>query len=265
MKIVACIKYSLDVSEIKIDRKTKNVNLAGVPKNISNIDMNILEAAVSLKEAYGGSVHAVTFGPAVAQDSFREALAMGIDDVTLVEDPFDGMYDPSVTARVLAVTIEKFGDVDLIICGEVSNDGFTYQVPPRVAERLGVAQISFARKIEVVDGRVVVDRDLDNGIQTVSSPTPVLISVTEETNTPRRPTLMDAVKAKKKPVYLWQVGEQLSLSKEEISQQAAWEKIDTTGIVIDRKQQWLTGEDMSELSKQLIDLLIEEKLLEGGA
>ena len=90
MKIVACIKYSLDVSEVKVDSATKELRLAGVPKKVGNIDKNVLETAVSLKESYGGTVHALTFGPAKAKESFREALAMGLEDVTLIEDPFDG-------------------------------------------------------------------------------------------------------------------------------------------------------------------------------
>jgi electron transfer flavoprotein beta subunit len=264
MKIVACIKYSLDVSEIKVDPETEALSLAGVPKKVGNIDQNILEAAVSLSEAYGGTVHAITFGPASAKESFRGALAMGVEDVTLIEDPLDGQGGPAVTATVLSASIEKMGDVDIVLCGEVSDDGFTYQVPPRLAERLSLPQISFARQITVEDEKVIVERELEDGSQTVSAQLPVLISVTEETNTPRRPTLMDAMKAKKKPVHLWQVEEDLSLSKDVLAQKSGLEKVGTKGIVVSRKQQMLKGDNMDELAGQLVDLLIQENILEGG-
>ncbi len=265
MKIVACIKYSLDTSEIKVDPATRQLLLEDVPKHVGNIDKNILETAVSLKEQYGGTAHAITFGPAGAQAGFREAMAFGLEDVTLVEDPFDGAGGPAVTARVLAETIKKMGDVDLIVCGEVSDDGFTYQVPPRLAERLRRPQLSFVRQISIEDGQVIADRDLGDSAQTVKAPLPALISVTEETNTPRRPTLMDALKAKKKPVHLWQVDSDLGLSKEELSHQILLEKVETRGVVIHRKQELLQGKDPAAVANQLLDRLLAETVLTEGS
>lgn len=266
MKIVACIKYSLDVSEIKIDPASKALRLANVPKKVGNIDKHVLEAAVSLKEKYGGTVHALTFGPAKAKESFREAMAMGLEDLTLIEDPFDGDGGPPVTALVLAEAIKKMGEVDLIICGEVSDDGFTYQVPPRLAERLKLPQISYARQIAVEASQIVVDRALDNSAQTVKASLPTLVSVTEETNTPRRPTLMDALKAKKKPICLWQIEADLGLSQETLAQRATLSKVGVEGIIIHRKQELLQGSNPAELANRLIDLLLQENIItEGGA
>lgn len=264
MKIVACIKYSLDVSEIKVDPATKALKLAGVPKRVGNIDKHVAEAAISLKEKYGGTVHAVTFGPAAARESFREVMGFGLDDLTLIEDPLDGQADPSVTAMVLAEAIKKLGEVDLVICGEVSDDGFTYQVPPRLAERLDLPQLSYARQIKVEDGRVIVNRDLNEGMQTISAPLPAVLSVTEETNTPRRPTLMDALKAKKKPINVWQVEADLGIPAAALEQRVTLEKVQAEGIVIHRKQHMLKGQGAAELAQQLVDLLLEEKVVKGG-
>jgi electron transfer flavoprotein beta subunit len=266
VKIVACIKYSLDVSEIKVDPASKELRLANVPKKVGNIDKHVLEAAVSLKEQYGGVVHAITFGPARAKEGFREAMAMGLEDVTLIEDPFDGEGGPAVTATVLAEAIKKMGEVDLIVCGEVSDDGFTYQVPPRLAERLNLPQISYARKIAVEGGQVLVDRELDDNVQSVKAALPALVSVTEETNTPRRPTLMDALKAKKKPVHLWQVDADLGLSNETLTQRMSLAKVGTEGVIIHRKQVLLKGDSPAVLANQLLDLLLQENVItEGGA
>ncbi len=266
MKIVACIKYSLDTSEIKIDSATGQLLLEDVPKHVGNIDKNILETAVSLKEQYGGTAHAITFGPASAQSGFREAMAFGLEDVTLIEDPFDGAGGPAVTARVLAEAIKKMGDVDLVVCGEVSDDGFTYQVPPRLAERLHRPQLSFVRKISIEDGQVIADRDLGDSAQTVKAPLPVVISITEETNTPRRPTLMDALKAKKKPIHLWQIDSDLGLSKDELAQQILLETVETQGVIIHRKQKLLQGDNPEDVANQLLDhLLTENVLIEGSA
>lgn len=114
MKIVACIKYSLDASEVKVDPASKELKMAGVPYKVGVIDKHVLETAVSLQEAYGGAVHAITVGPTKAKESFREALAMGLEDVTLIENPVEGQVAPEVTATILAEAIKKLGDVDVV-------------------------------------------------------------------------------------------------------------------------------------------------------
>ena len=265
MKIVACIKYSLDVSEVKVDPVSKELKMAGVPYKVGVIDKHVLETAVTLKEAYGGTVHAITVGPTKAKESFREAMAMGLEDVTLIENPVEGQVAPAVTAAILAETIKKLGDVDVVVCGEVSDDGFTYQVPPRLAEALNLPQISFVRTVAVEDGKLVADRDLEDSVQTVAAPLPALISVIEECNTPRRPTLMEAMKAKKKPVHVWNVESDLGMSTTDLLAKAGLEKVQAEGVVVHRKQQLLQGEDLAALSNELVDLLLADHVIEGAA
>lgn len=265
MKIVACIKYSLDASEVKVDPVSKELKMAGVPYKVGVIDKHVLETAVTLQETYGGVVHAITVGPTKAKESFREALAMGLEDVTLIENPVEGQVAPAVTAAILAATIKKLGDVDVVVCGEVSDDGFTYQVPPRLAEALQLPQISFVRTVTVEDDKIVADRDLEDSVQTVSAPLPVLISVMEESNTPRRPTLLEAMKAKKKPVHLWNVEADLGLSADELQKKAALEIVQSEGVVVHRKQKLLQGDDLAALSNELVNLLMVDHVIEGGA
>jgi electron transfer flavoprotein beta subunit len=248
-----------------VDPASKELKMAGVPYKVGNIDKHVLEAAVMLQEANGGTVHAISVGPARAKESFREALAMGLEDVTLIEDPLEDLVAPDVTALILAEAIKKLGDVDVVVCGEVSDDGFTYQVPPRLAEILQIPQISFVRSVKVEDGRVVADRDLEDSVQTVSAPTPVLISVIEESNDPRRPTLMEAMKAKKKPVNVWNVEADLGLSAADLQQKAVLNKVKAEGVVVHRKQQVLKGDDLNALSKELVDVLLADHIIEGGA
>lgn len=262
MKIIACIKYSLDVSEIKVNKDTAELSLAGVPKAVGNIDEHVLEAAVALKEAYGGSVHGLTYGPSQAKEAFREALAMGLEDVTLVVSPEDESFNPSVTAYVLAEAINKIGDVDLVICGEVSDDGFTYQVPPRLAERLDLPQVSYARTIALDEERLIVERDLGEGAQKISSPLPALISVTEETNIPRRPTLMEAMQAKKKPVHIWDLKDDLGVDDEVLEEKKHLEWLGTEGVVVLRKQIKLENMESRELAEKLLEMLIQDQVLE---
>ena len=221
MKIVACIKYSLALSELKVDPVTKELRLASTPQRVGTIDKNVLEAAAVLKEATGATVHGLTLAPVGARESFREAMAIGLDDLTIVDSTNWAADGPAPTAAVLAAAIKKIGDVDLVVCGETSDDGMSYQVAPRLAERLGWPLLGFARNISLAGATVTADRDLDTGMQRVEGNLPLVLTVTQETNTPRRPTLMDALKAKKKPVIVWQPTADLGLAAE-VAAGARW-------------------------------------------
>jgi electron transfer flavoprotein beta subunit len=264
MKILTLVKYSLDVSEIKVDPASHELRLAGVPEKIGNIDKNVVEAAVRLKEAAGGTVQALCLGPAAAREGFKDILAMGVDEVFLVEDPFHGQADASVAVRVLEAAVRKLGPFDLILCGFASDDGYSYQVGPRLAERLGLPLVAYVREMSLVDGELRADRDQEEGMQRVSVSLPAVASVAEEAFSPRRTTLMDAIKAKKKPVNLWTMSD-IDLSQAELETLSAFERASQTGVVVHRKQQLLKSQDMVELADRLIDALVQENVLKGGA
>lgn len=260
MKIVACIKYSLDVSEVKVDPATKELRLAGVPQRVGVIDKNVLETAVTLKEATGATVHGLTLAPVAAREAFREAMAMGLDDLTIIDSADLAANGPAVTAMILATAVQKLGDVTLVICGEASDDGVSYQIPPRLAERLGWPLLGYARNITIAGETITADRDLDSGMQRVAGNLPLVLTVTQETNTPRRPTLMDALKAKKKPVNVWNVAD-LGLTPEQLQARASVIRTGQEGIVVVRKQKLLQGEDMAALANQLLDALAAERVV----
>ncbi len=264
MKILALIKYSLDVAEVKVDAATKELHLAGVPEKVGNMDKNVVEAAVQLKEKNAGTLTGLSFGPLAAKDGFREVLAMGVDEITLVEDPFEGNADPTAAVTVLEAAIKKLGPFDLILCGFASDDGYTHQVGPRLAERLDLPLVSFSRQVAVVDGKFQADRDLDDHQERVEASLPVVVSIAEEAYPPRRTTLMDALKAKKKPVNVISVGD-LGLDKAGLEQASKVEVKDQVGVVVHRKQQLVKGASMTEVADKLIDILLQENVLKGGA
>ena len=264
MNILVLIKYSLDVAEIKVDASTHELRLAGVPEKIGNIDKNVVEAAVRLKEAAGGTVQAVCLGPIAAREAFKDVLAMGVDEVTLIEDPFSGQAEAAIIVGILEAAIARRGSFDVILCGFASDDGYTYQVGPRLAERLGLPLISYARSISVADGTLTADRDLEDRLQTVLVALPALISVAEEAFPPRRTTLMDALKAKKKPVNVWHIGTDLDLKQAALEESSRIATVTQTGVVTQRKQKMLKGQSMAEMADQLIDALQHENVVSGG-
>lgn len=264
MKILTLIKYSLDISEIKVDPTTKELRMAGVPEKIGDIDKNVVEAAVQLKEVSEASLQALSFGPATARESFKDVLAMGIDEVFLIEDPFAGAADGTMVVRVLETAIRKMGPFDLIICGFASDDGYTYQVGPRLAERLDLPLVSYACQLSLSDGKLQAERDLEDSLQTVEVSLPALVSIAEEAYPPRRTTLMDALNAKQKPVNVWQVKTDLGLSPAELQDMSSIVSTSQVGVVIHRKQTIFKDKTSVELADQLIDALLQENILKGA-
>lgn len=264
MKILALIKYSLEVSEIKVDPKSHALQMAGVPSKIGNIDKNVVELAVRLKEANEGTVMGLCYGPAGAADSFKDVLAMGMDEATLVVEPEGAAHDSAITAKILRAAIEKMGEFDLIVAGFASDDGFSYQMAPRLAEKLGLPLVSYVSSVSVADGKITAERDLDDALQVVSCATPAIVSVAEEAFTPRKTTLMDAIKAKKKPVTTWQVEADLGLTIDTIAGESKYVSSEAKGVVVNRKQNIFKEIPVEEMADKLIDALIHENILKEG-
>lgn len=260
MKILALVKYSLDIAEIRVDPNTKELRMSGVPKKIGDIDKNVVEAAVQIKELFGADLQGLSFG-SVARESFKDVLAMGLDEVFIIEDPFEAAIDGAIVARILETAIRKLGPFDLIFCGFASDDGYTYQIGPRLAERLDLPLVSYARHISLSDGKIQADRDLEDNLQIVEVPLPALISIAEEAFTPRRTTLMGALKAKEKPVNILQVEEDLGLSIAELAHLRNIVSVSQIGVVVQRKQNVFKDKTLVELADQLIDELLNDNVL----
>jgi electron transfer flavoprotein beta subunit len=158
-----------------------------------------IEAAVRLAAEHGGGVTALSVGPEHAVRALWRALALGADDATLVVDPLLEGADTLTTARVLAAAIAR-RPFDLVVAGVESTDGATGTMPMALAELLDLPAATFARRIEVADGRVVVERQTDSGYDIVECELPALVTLTAAVAEPRHTSLKDTIEAKKKPV-----------------------------------------------------------------
>ena len=173
---------------------------SGVEGSLDPGDEYGLEAALRIVEAAGGEVTAVSMGPDEASAAIQRALAMGAHRGVLVTDPALRGADVLVTARVLAAAIERAGAFDLVIGGVESTDGYTGTLPSTLAELLGLPSVTFARKIEVEEGKVRAERQTETGYDVVESPLPAVVTVTSGANEPRYPSLKGIMGAKQKPV-----------------------------------------------------------------
>ena len=179
MNIVVCIKQVPDTTEIKINPVTGTLIRDGVPSIMNPDDKGGLELALRLKDSFGANVTVITMGPPQADDMLREALAMGADRAILLTDKRFAGADTLATSNALAGALRML-DYDIIITGRQAIDGDTAQVGPQVAEKLGLAQVTYAEEITDVDeaGRkVTIKRHIDGGVETVSAPLPLVITV----------------------------------------------------------------------------------------
>lgn len=203
LKILCCVKQVPDVDQMKMDPETGTLIRAGVPAILNPLDANALSAAVKVKETYGGEITLITMGPAGAESALRECLAVGADRAVLVSDRAFGNADTLATSYSIvsaANTVDKF---DLIFCGKETLDGATGQMGAQLAERFGAAQVTSASLIKSVDeanGKLVVERELETGIETLEVTMPCLFTM-EKTNYPARiPNLKGKMAAKKAPI-----------------------------------------------------------------
>jgi electron transfer flavoprotein beta subunit len=215
-----------------------------------------LEAALQLVEAAGGGeITLVSMGPEVAHAAIQRGLAMGAHrGVRITDDALHGA-DALVTARVLARAIER-GPFDLVIGGVESTDGYTGTVPAAIAELLGVPALTFARKVEAADGRIRIERQTAAGYDEVTSPLPVVVTVTAGATEPRYPSLKGVMAAKQKPVETLSLGD-LGLSDDDArATQSVAEVSDAPS-----KQGGETVEFDETTSAKIADLLVEAKVL----
>lgn len=203
MDIVVCIKQVPDTTEVKIDPQTNTMIRQGVPSIVNPFDKNALEAALQLKEKYGGKVTAISMGPPQAKDALKECLAMGADEAVLLSDRAFGGADTLATSRAIAAGIEKIEHYDLIICGKQAIDGDTAQVGPEVAEHLGLPQVTYVAKIEVIEGGLRLEREHEDGYEVVEAPLPVLLTVVKSINEPRYPTVRGTMRANQREIPIW--------------------------------------------------------------
>ena len=187
MKQVVCLKVTPKIEQLKFDEQKKTMVREGVENEINDADKNALEVALKLKDSVGGSVVALSMGPPSFEPFLKLAVAMGADDAILLSDRSFAGADTFATSRVLAAAIKKLAPYDLVLCGEASSDGSTEQVPPSLAEWLGLPHVSYVSEMGL-NGQVAhAKRDITDGYEVVEANLPVLASVRLGCNTPRFP------------------------------------------------------------------------------
>jgi electron transfer flavoprotein beta subunit len=202
VKIVVTVKLVPDPnSEKKIDPTTKRLVRTGVETVLNPYDEYALEAALQLKERAGDgtTVTVFTMAPEQLKETLRKALAMGADEAVLLSDAGLEGSDVWATSYAMAAALKKTG-FDLLIVGGLTDDGSTGAVPAALAEHLGLPCVTNARKADIADGKLHVERETDSGHQKVSGPMPSLLTTALTFGEPRYASLKGIMGAKKKTI-----------------------------------------------------------------
>ena len=199
MKVLVAVKRVIDYNvKIRVKADNTGVETANVKMSMNPFDEIAVEEAIRMREK-GLATEVIVFsaGPAQCQETIRTALAMGADRGVLVQS--DAELQPLAVAKLLKAVVDK-EQPGLVIVGKQAIDDDSNQTGQMLAALLGWPQGTFAHKLELEEGKAVIEREIDGGLQTVEVKTPAVMSVDLRLNEPRYASLPNIMKAKKKPI-----------------------------------------------------------------
>ena len=226
---------------------------------VNGFDEVAIEAALRLKDNQNAKITVLSVGNQFNLDVIRKPLAMGADTLILCQDTmFADLTDSFTTSQVLAAAVRKVGDFDLLLCGRQASDWDNAQVPLMLAEMLEVACVPLAQKVEVEQGRVVVQRLAPDGYDVVEADLPVLVTVSNELGAPRYPNMRNLMAAKRKRPVTWTCDD-LGLEASELT--ARVEILELYARERSQDCEFITGEDGAAAAEKLAGTLREAGLI----
>ena len=212
LNIIVCVKVVTDpeapASTFKIDPEGKHVIPGqGVPPVLNPYDENSLEAALKIKETQPAKITVISAGRSIPRAVIKKSLAVGADDLVVIEEEIFSDIDSYTIAFILAAAVKKLGSFDLVLAGRMSADTNAGQVGQGMAELLGIPGITDARKIEVKDGSVRIERVKADGYEVAEAPLPCLVTVSHELGELRQATVKGLMAAQKQPFTTWKVAD----------------------------------------------------------
>ena len=259
MKIIVCVKQVPDTAA-KVVVENGQVTWGDGPLVINPWDEYAVETALLQQEAHGGDVTVISLGGEDAKEALKHALAMGCGNAILVSEPGFVNADSLVTSQVLAASIQKIGEVDMVFFGRQAIDGDVGVTAAQTARVLGWPAFTLVSAISELDpgnGSIRVERSVEEGRQVVEGKLPAVVSVVKDIGEPRYPSFMGIRKASRAEIPTWSVAE---LEAEVSDPVVTWPEITNPP-----KQEVLTeiisGDSSQEIAETLAGKILEEKVL----
>lgn len=261
LKMIVCAKQVPDPegppSAFEVDPKEMKVTVRGIPPVINPFCENALEAAIRIKESYGGKVTVVSMGKKLSKPILSKALGAGADELILIQDEeFEGLNSLS-TAWVLSAAIEKLGGYDIVLTGRQAGDWDSGQVGLILAEFLGLPSINWARSVEIEDGKVLVERVRPGGYEVVEVKMPVLITASNEVGELRYVSVKALKEAREKPVRTLTL-DGLGIDPSELKRRTI---VELSSPSMERKCKFIDGKQLEEVGENLAIQLKEDGII----
>lgn len=257
MKILVFVKLVPD-SAATLSVKDGKPEWGDAPLVINPWDEYAVEAALSLADEHGGDVIAISLGDEASKEALKHALAMGCSEAVLVSDPALAEADSGSASKVLAVAVEKAGEVDLAVFGKQAIDSDTGLVPAMVARILGWPTLSLVAAVKELGGsKITVERSMEEGRQIVEGQMPAVLSVVKDFGEPRYPSFMGIRKASKAEIPTWSL---IDLGVEAPTSHVAWTKL-MAPPEREVSNEIIAGSGPEEIAGKLADKIIEEGVL----
>jgi electron transfer flavoprotein beta subunit len=269
MKIVVCVKEISDpeatIESYKMDSDVKAlVPFGKVLKVVNPFDEQAVEAALRIKDrAPGGSVKVsvLSLGNNLDRVVVKKPLNMGADELFLLEDEAYTGGDSWSTAAALAAAIRKIGEADLVLCGRQAADSNAGQTGIALAHILGRPCVTVARKIEIADGKAIVERVITDGFETVEVALPAVITVSNELGQARYPAIRNIARSAAIKPIVWKP-EDLALDRAAVGAQGRQLRVrDCFVPVFEATCEIVTGDTVEEAASALAVRLREERVL----
>jgi electron transfer flavoprotein alpha subunit len=268
MNIIVPIKQVPETDEQRYDPATRTLAREGVTSVINAYDKRALTEAIRLRSVYGGSVTAITMGPAQARAALVECLGRGVDRAIHLTDRAFAGSDTLATARTLAAAIGRLS-FDLLLLGKFSTDSETGQVGPELAELLGLPQVTGVTAIGVAqDGTLRLEHETDTGVEEVECSMPALLTAAERLIKPvkSKPALIEegerTVDEEPGLIEIWGAYELgIPAGETGLTGSPTW-VAELRGVEIERERRILTGGADEAVGALLAEL--EARGLRGG-
>ena len=262
MNIIVCVKQTPDTATVKFNAETGTLLRDGVENIMNPFDRQALEAALCLKDKFGGKVTCLSMGLPMAADVLKEAIAMGADEGALISDRALAGSDTLATSVTLAAAIKRLGDFDLVLCGKQAVDGDTAQVGPEIAEHLGIPQITGALKLDFADDKFVVERENESCTMTMACAAPLLVTVTKAEKEPRFASIKGKMKARKAVIPTLTIAD-LGVDAAEVGLAGSPTKVrkSFTPEPVKINSEIINEEDIDKAVDMLFEKLVEAKII----
>lgn len=270
MHIVVCAKWITDpeVTGIRflIDPQTlRRQQVDGLAMVVSPYDEQCFEAALRIREQLDGvetiKITALCLGPESHAKLFKQAFAWDAEVGILLCDPaFEG-GDGRTTARALSGAIRKLGDVDLVLAGRQAADGDEGIVGYGIAEFLNIPLLPCAAEVKIASGSVTIERVLDDGFETLETPLPAVVTISNELGFVRRPSLRHVMRAGRKKPEIWSA-QDIGIDSDTLGNSAQTLIIEDMYIPqVDHKCEYIEGTSSTEVASILVQQLRERRII----